>query len=392
MQINSLETQPQLVKSHNRSMGCWVLALAWLGLMILCGKVTLDFGKNLIGIGGNLEPVWSPDGQQIAFVSNSALNPAIHVMNTDGSGERRLTDSAGESPAWSPDGQRIAFISNNDVYIVNADGSELTLLYNAPSMLNATPRWSPDGELIAFMSGPTFFDNAIYIINVDSNEKTRLTDSPITHVLDFRWSPDGSQIAFDCWCEPPEVHMYVMNADGRELTKLGNNQSESPSWSPDSKRVVFDSGSAGSTDIYTINADGSDLTRLTNGGRYFAPLWSPDGTQITFFSASTGKNVYIMTANGGGERPLVSAKDTGHIASFSWSPDSQQIAFVHGHDIYIANSDGSGQKRLTGSLLKDIFFPCSFIVLLLIVLVGTVKFLLDRRRKEADIDEEQPKS
>lgn len=99
-----------------------------------------------------------------------------------------------------------------------------------------------------------------------------------------------------------------------------------------------------------------------------------------------------MNADGSGQRPLLSAKDTGHIESFGWSPDSQQIAFVYGHDIYVANADGSGQRRLTGSLLTDILFPCTFIVLLLVVVAGTVKFLLDRRRKTVNIDKEQPTS
>jgi TolB protein len=173
-----------------------------------------------------------------------------------------------------------------------------------------------------------------------------------------------------------------MNADGSELIRLTNAESESPSWSPDGRQIAFDSGSAGDSDIYAINTDGSGLTRLTEGHQYFAPLWSPDGRQVVFFSAIVGHpNVYIMNADGSGQRPLLKARDTGHMESLNWSPDSRQIAFVYGRNIYIANADGSGQKRLTGSLLTDMLLPLTFIVLLIVAVTGSVKFLLDRRRQ-----------
>lgn len=378
--------------------GCWLVALAWLGLAVLCGTATLHFAKNLVGIGGNLEPAWSPDGRQIAFVSDRMVNPAIYIMNADGTGQRRLTYHISEDkdPDWSPDGQQIAFIYGHDIYVMHADGSELTLLSRIPELVASLPRWSPDGRQIAFISfisGPdNSIDYALYVINADGSGQKRLTDSVANSatrfVTDFHWSPDSRQIAFDCWCGPQGgVNTYVMNADGSELTELANDEmtnssSESPSWSPDGKRVVFDSGSGGNTDIYSINPDGNGLTKLTNSHDYFAPFWSPDGKQIAFFSdPPPDLNVHIMNADGSSQRPLLSATDTGHIESFSWSPDSRQIAFVYHSDIYVANADGSGQRRLTGSRLSDVLFALSFTVLLIVALAGTVKLLLDRRQK-----------
>jgi len=74
---------------------------------------------------------WSPDGRKIAFVrdrdeNSDGYHPEIYVMNSDGSGQGRLTQR-GSSPLWSPDGRQIAFRSSRDgtteLYVMNADGS-----------------------------------------------------------------------------------------------------------------------------------------------------------------------------------------------------------------------------------------------------------------------------
>ncbi len=88
-------------------------------------------------------PNWSPDGTEIAFTSNRDGNDEIYVMNADGSNQTRLTynDAYDGMPAWSPDGTRIAFESRRDsngsaIYVMNADGSNQT-------QLTKRPWWSP---------------------------------------------------------------------------------------------------------------------------------------------------------------------------------------------------------------------------------------------------------
>ena len=77
------------------------------------------------------EPVWSPDGGKIAFVSNRDGNSEIYVMSTDGSGQTNLTNNTDEEgcPIWSPDGKKIAYLSSyaeweQAIYVMNSDGSE----------------------------------------------------------------------------------------------------------------------------------------------------------------------------------------------------------------------------------------------------------------------------
>ena len=108
---------------------------------------------------------WSPDGNKIAFASIRDGNFEIYVMNADGSEQTNLTNnpSFDMAPSWSPDGKKIAFYSlrkdvpdqkeygadgrwwyeyNAEIYVMNADGSELTNITNNPAY-DGYPSWSP---------------------------------------------------------------------------------------------------------------------------------------------------------------------------------------------------------------------------------------------------------
>lgn len=108
---------------------------------------------------------FSPDGSQIAFVSERDGNMELYVMGTDGKGLRRLTNefALDDHPCWSPDGKRLAFVSTrqpakkpgqawNAVYLRNADGSEVRRISPADAA-DYSACWSPKGDLIACASG-----------------------------------------------------------------------------------------------------------------------------------------------------------------------------------------------------------------------------------------------
>src|SRR5574341_1882924 len=88
---------------------------------------------------------------KIVFVSERNGNPEIYVMNSDGSGQTRLTSNAGvdEYPNWSPDGRKIVYtsegIDTGEVFVINADGSGETNLTHNPQYFGVEkPKWSPD--------------------------------------------------------------------------------------------------------------------------------------------------------------------------------------------------------------------------------------------------------
>ena len=118
---------------------------------------------------------------QIAFASSRDGNSEIYVMNADGSGQTRLTNDSRDDqyPAWSPDGRQIAFMSdqgyyqwgyyysNWEIYVMNADGSGQTNLTNNGAD-DWVPAWSPDGQQIAFHSTRNG-NYEIYLMNADGS-------------------------------------------------------------------------------------------------------------------------------------------------------------------------------------------------------------------------------
>ena len=175
------------------------------------------------------------------------------------------------------------------------------------------------------------------------------------------WSPDGRRIAFQS-DRDGDSEIYVMNADGSGVTQLTHNGAGDwgPAWSPDGRRIAFQSDRDGDSEIYVMNAAGSGVTQLTHidAGDY-GPAWSPDGQRIAFNSDRDGDHeIYVMNAAGSGVTQL-----THHGAwdfSPAWSPDGRRIAFSSLRDgdfeIYVMNADGSGVTQLTHNDAVD-WFP-----------------------------------
>jgi len=226
----------------------------------------------------DLKPSWSPDGRQIAFVSDrDDGNPEVYVMKGSGRDQRRLTRTkhggSSMSPAWSPDGRRIAFASDG-ICVVNVDGSGLRKLTRD---WDETPAWSPDGRRIAFTSRRDG-NYEVYLMNADGTGQQNLTrNAADDHVHVGAWSPDGRRLVFHS-NRGGNRDIYVMAADGSGQRNLTRNPAADlfAAWSPDGTRIAFTRrrGIAEISEISVMNADGSgqrDLTRL--GGA--APAWSP---------------------------------------------------------------------------------------------------------------------
>jgi Tol biopolymer transport system component/serine/threonine protein kinase len=259
---------------------------------------------------------------------------------------------------------KIAFFSNRngnyDIYVMNADGSNLQQLTTNEAD-DVLPAWSPDGERIAFESTRDGIANEIYVMNADGSNLQRLTTNEKGDYSPA-WSPDGERIAFDSYRDS-NFDIYVMNADGSNIQRLTTDEADDtfPAWAPDGERVAFHSGRDGNDDIYVMNADGSNIQRLTTDEALDTlPAWSPDGERIAFSSRRDGNygiGIYVMNADGSNVQHITTNEERdGRLA---WSPDGSRIAFASDRngnmDIYVMNADGSNLQRLTTDEADDLW-------------------------------------
>ena len=201
-------------------------------------------------------------------------------------------------------------------------------------------------------------------MNPDGSGQTRLTD---LSGIDFvpAVSADGTRVAF-----MHEDRLYVMNADGscvKQITFAAVGD-DNPSWSPDGKKLVYQSDPFGSQDVFVVNADGSGQRRLTTSRAADRdPAWSPDGTKIAFASTRDRANqsargepeIYVMDADGTNVSRLTRTPEDVVNGNPAWSPDGSRIAFDTNRDgnfdVYAMDSDGGGLTNLSNHAALDGF-------------------------------------
>jgi len=207
---------------------------------------------------------------------------------------------------------------------------------------------------IAFERSTVFAAHDIYAINPDGSGEINLTHNGANN-RQVAWSPDGSRIAFfsDGDGLDDDYNIYVAKADGSGPVRVADTgNAGSPAWSPDGRSIAFEDGF-----IYTVHPDGTGLRVLIGTGRSGYPAWSPDGSKIAFAhdEGSSAPDIYVANTDGSGMRRVTDDSDETNGWS-SWSPDGTRIAYSAGRAgcepfgclrVYVVNADGTNRRMLT---------------------------------------------
>lgn len=207
--------------------------------------------------GADITPIYSPDGSEIVFVSERDGQREVYVCAPDGSEERRVTDDPGHDlhPVWSSDGERLLFSSNRgnespddyDVYSMLADGTDLVRLTSGPDA-DTYASWSPDGtRIVTRRMLAASGDNEVFLLDADGSNADNLSNDPESYDGWPVWSPDGRWIAFSAGPAGRSPHriQLVELESARRITLTdswgpgGFVYDTQPCFSPDGKRLVF---------------------------------------------------------------------------------------------------------------------------------------------------------
>jgi tricorn protease len=264
---------------------------------------------------------------------------------------------------------RVAFGYQDDIWIVNADGSNPVRLTNNIAR-DYSPRFSPDGKWIAFTSARTGNDDVFLVASTGGEPKQLTWFSGADQAL--AWTPDGKNVIISsargtsAWGNP----LYVQPVEGGVAKPLGMGFARAGQMNQDGSLIAFNRnlpstwrkeyrGNAAAT-IAVMNTRSGEISELTNNDlqkyKDFAnnvfPMWGADG-QIYFASERDGTfNLWRMAPNGSNPRQVTSYKSGGVFFPAS-SPDGKKIVFQHDFDLYTIDVPGGQPKKLNVTLAFD---------------------------------------
>ena len=301
---------------------------------------------------------WSPDGSQVAFLSNRGdkEKPAqVYILPFYGGEARPLTSIEGEigKLIWSPDGKKLlTTVRKKDAEVLEREKDE------QKKKLGTVKRHYD--RVFYKLDGYGYLPHErthVWVIDAASGESTQLTDHAVYDEYEPVWSPDGSQIAFlsnrseNPDFEGEKVDVYIMPAAGGDFQRVETPVGDkgSLSWSRDGQWLAY-VGTLGIEDwkdskLYIVPVDSSqpacNLTAdydihvaawtINDMGEpeMMPPYWSKDGKSILFQVATHGSTVLKRLSLDGGKLEDVIGEG-GVVANFSFDRDETHLAYFFG--------------------------------------------------------------
>lgn len=305
------------------------------------------------------DPQYSPDGKKCVFVLTEMLEEKndyasnLYIIDTENSGEPKqwtYGENRNQSPRWSPDGTELAFVSNrngkNQIFVLDAAGGEakqVTDFKNGAS----DPVWSPDGKKIA-CSVSLKPDEDLFEKAEEKKDDKKL--EPFVAV-EMKYKSDAAGF----WDGKYKQIVIVRVIDGvAELVAKGEMDYHLQCWAPDGKSLVLSADESPErdfsfkSDLWMLDIQSGDKTKITNGKGYFGDaVFSPDGKHIGYtghereFENATLSQLYILSLETGhvqcltenmdilvGDAVAADFQQGAHSPGLIWGEDSESLYFL----------------------------------------------------------------
>ena len=319
-------------------------------------------------------PQVSPDGKRIVYTRQFADIMAdkrrsnLWIINTDGSEHRPLTTgNVSDSLArWSPDGTQLAYLSDRDgttqiyrTWLDSGQTAKLTSLENAPIGL----AWAPDGKWISFVALVTEKPRSIVTMPTPPSGAKWAEPARVIDKLVYRFNGPG-------YLKPGYSHVFVVPAEGGTPRQISGGdfqhggvsfRASDPVWTPDGKYLIMSANRRPDyelepldTEVYEFSvADGTVRALTRRKGPDNTPQVSPDGKYIAYtgfddkYQGYQLTRLYVMNRDGSGVRLLADDLDR-DVANIRWAPESSGVYFTSDDrgntGLYFVSLDGKRKQ------------------------------------------------
>jgi Tol biopolymer transport system component len=280
-------------------------------------------------------PVWSPDGQRVAFASAREGSLDVYLIDKDGGAPKRLTtDSGNETP--------LCFLDNGTVLF------EATNIPTAKSILFAS-RSFPQVYQVSTEGGRARLFSELPMQDLDINGNGDILYHDIKGYEDPYRKHHTSSITRDIW----------LNQNGK-FTKMTtfNGEDRTPRWAPDGSTYYYLSEQDGTFNVYknSIGGQPTQLTRHTNHPVRFLTVadngmlcYGYNGEVYTLREGSQPQKVDITIHADRSEKELIRQIKRDGATAISVSPSGKEIAFVMHGDVYVTSVEYNTTKQITNT-------------------------------------------
>lgn len=227
-----------------------------------------------------ISPSWAPSGAQLAYVSFESRKPVIYVHDL-ATGKRRLVANfkgSNSAPAWAPDGKSLAATLSREggsqLFMIDAAGGGEPKRLAQSNSIDTEPTFTADGKSIYFVSDRGGAPQ-IYRMSATGGNPERVTFTG-TYNISPALSPDGKWLAYISRISGA-FKLHVMDlASGVANSISDTSADENPSFSPNSRLVIYATQQQGKEALMTTTVDGKIKARLAGkNGDIREPDWGP---------------------------------------------------------------------------------------------------------------------